>query len=81
MGQYNFVTINGETYVAKQIVGGHYDISMGAGGVDYAGTVRFGKQNGSRGYIKDWDNNSGHYKPNPVDATQAGLPIDLFKSH
>jgi hypothetical protein len=81
MGEYNFVTINGETYVAKQQVGGHYDISMGAGSVDYAGIVRFGRQDSSRGFIKEWSNNSGHYKPSPDDAIQAGLPPDMFKPH
>ncbi|ARU57340.1 hypothetical protein OLMES_3299 [Oleiphilus messinensis] len=80
-GEYNFVTINGHTYVAKPSTAGHFDISQGALQVDCACTIRFGYSAGTRGAIREWANNSAHYQPSPDFAWQSGLPVELFKRH
>ncbi|PXZ01431.1 VENN motif pre-toxin domain-containing protein, partial [Gilliamella apicola] len=82
-GTYDYVTINGKIYVSKtsspgQDVG-HFDISRGAKQVDYAGSVQFGWNSGTRGVLKGFDNSSGHYKPSANDAHQSGFPLDKFK--
>ncbi|WP_294829675.1 hypothetical protein [uncultured Gilliamella sp.] len=81
-GTYDFVTINGKIYVSntssKPNVG-HFDISRGASQVDYAGSVKFGWSDGTRGVLKEFDNSSGHYKPNANAAHQSGFPLDKFK--
>lgn len=82
-GAYNFVTIDGKVYGAKvdTKVGAasikHIDLAEGAS-IDYAGKVVFsGRHN--RGIIRSWSNSSGHYKPDPTFANQAGFPLDLFQ--
>lgn len=72
-GSFDFVTINGKTYVAPKDAG-HINISGGRP-VHYAGTVRFNK----KGQLTRWDNNSGHYQPTRGAAQQARLPLDKFK--
>ena len=80
-GRYIFVSIEGRIYVAKAggqagNVVGHIDLSNGAP-VDFAGEIRFsGRTN--RGGLQGWSNASGHYKPHPDYAGQAGLPMDYF---
>jgi len=77
-GEYEFVTIRGNTYVGR-VGTGHYNISHGSSSVDYAGHIRFtqGARSG-RGQLRSWNNNSGHYKPTPDRAWQARLPMDKF---
>ncbi len=75
-GEYEFVTIRGNTFVARPGTG-HYHISHGSKSVDFVGHIRFGR-GASRGQIKFWNNNSGHYKPTPDRAWQAKLPLDKF---
>ena len=80
-GTYDFVTINGKIYVSNtktDPTAGHYDISRGASQVDYAGSVKFGWSDGTRGVLQKFDNASGHYKPSGNNANQAGLPLDKF---
>jgi RHS repeat-associated protein len=80
-GRYIFVSIEGRIYVAPASgragnVVGHIDLSNGAP-VDFAGEIRFsGRAN--RGALEGWSNASGHYKPHPDSAGQAGLPMDYF---
>lgn len=83
-GTYDYVTIDGKTYVSRTSsdpTAGHYDISRGAQQVDYAGAVKFGWSDGTRGILKEFDNASGHYKPSADAAAQSGLPLDKFKDH
>lgn len=80
-GTYEFVTINGKTYVSKTLNDadmGHYDIARGAKQVDYAGIVRFGHNVSSRGVVQEFNNFSGHYKPTANTAQQSGFPLDKF---
>ena len=83
-GTYDFVTINGKTYVSRTSSkerAGHFDISRGAQQVDYAVSIRFGWSDGTRGVLKEFDNSSGHYKPKTENAHQSGLPLDKFKEY
>jgi filamentous hemagglutinin len=79
-GNYDFVTINGHTYVAPSGKG-HFNISNGATKVDYAGEIKFGYSSGTRGKISSWNNGSGHYTPSALNAWQARLPLEYFKFH
>ncbi len=79
-GNYDFVTINGHTYVAPSGKG-HFNISSGATKVDYAGEIKFGYSSGTRGKISSWNNSSGHYTPSALNAWQARLPLEYFKLH
>ena len=57
----------------------HAEIARGAD-VAFAGTIRFG--NGPRrGILKNWNDASGHYQPEAEFASQAGLPINLFRPY
>ena len=85
-GRYNFVTIDGQIYISRQtsINGGHIDIARGAS-VEFAGQIRFGKGKYTRGILKGWNNDSGHFKPGldfPVEQLipQSRLPLDRFQS-
>ena len=83
-GKYDFVTINGKTYVSRTSSkerADHFYISRGAQQVDYAGSIRFGWSDGTRGVLKEFDNSSGHYKPKTENAHQSGLPLDKFKEY
>ncbi|WP_024562278.1 hemagglutinin repeat-containing protein [Franconibacter helveticus 513] len=84
-GTYDYVTIGGKVYVSrtssKEGDVGHYDISRGASQVDYAGSVKFGWSEGTRGVLQGFDNSSGHYKPSANNANQSGLPLDKFREH
>lgn len=80
----NHLLTNGKTYVSRTSSkerAGHFDISRGAQQVDYAGSIRFGWSDGTRGVLKEFDNSSGHYKPKTENAHQSGLPLDKFKEH
>ncbi len=75
-GEYEFVTLNGRTYVGRAGTG-HYNVSHGSEAVDFAGHIRF-SHGSNRGVLKSWNNNSGHYKPTADKAWQAKLPLDKF---
>jgi len=81
-GLYNFVTIDGQISIArlKDHFGGHIDISRGRS-VDFAGSVRFGHNTTTKGKVKVWKNDSGHYRPYAELADQAGFPTDLFEPY
>jgi len=73
-------------YIARQtsINGGHIDIARGAR-VEFAGQIRFGKGKYTRGILKAWNNDSGHFRPGlgfPLEQIilQARLPLDRFQS-
>lgn len=73
-GTYDFVTINGKTSVSRTSSkenAGHFYISIGAQQVDYAGSVKFGWSDGTRGVLNELDNSSGHYKPKAENAHQS----------
>ena len=77
-GNYNFITTqDGRIFVHPS--GGHTGISKGLD-VLYAGKIRFGSGKNTKGIIQEWWNNSGHYRPIPDYAHQAGLPMDKFKA-
>ena len=60
---------------------GHVDISRGKA-VDYAGQISFGASKNTRGTLKEWNNGSSHYKPEPVKSEwkeSIKLPFDKFK--
>ena len=84
-GSYNFVVQDGVMYGARQAtkIGQpkvkHIDLARG-GEVDYAGEVTFSGRP-DRGQVRSWSNASGHYRPEPSAAPQAGLPIDTFVDH
>jgi filamentous hemagglutinin len=80
-GRYLFVTMGGLVFVCRQrrheVALSHCDLS-GGDPVDYAGEIQFsGRSN--RGQVRWWDNQSGHYEPQPVDANKATLPLDFFR--
>ncbi len=80
-GTYHYVVRNGMIDVIRpQDVSSHTTLA-GVGPAEYAGTIKFGSSRGNRGQIQWWDNGSGHFIPRPVDAPQAGLPMDLFRPH
>ncbi len=83
-GVYNFVTQEGIVFIRKANakVGssliGHVDLAMGRD-VDYAGRLYFSGRT-SRGILRKWTNESGHYRP-PANAREnAGLPVSLFQA-
>ena len=82
-GVYDFVTLtDGAVKVARSNsdpnLSTHLGLSKG-GEVNYAGTVRFGQNEGAnRGTITSWSNNSGHYQPPPSLAGNANLPLNFF---
>ncbi|HSZ54882.1 MAG TPA: hypothetical protein VK797_04435 [Tepidisphaeraceae bacterium] len=73
-GRFNFVRQGGRFLVSKR--GEHIHLSRGWP-VEYAGEIRFG-YNKARGRVKSWSNASGHYRPDPALAPQAGLSMELF---
>jgi hypothetical protein len=74
-GSYQFVRVAGIFRVSKN--GEHVHITAGRP-VEYAGQIRFGYNRSTKGQIRHWSNGSGHYKPPPSLAAQAGLPMDRF---
>ncbi|PHJ54829.1 hypothetical protein VF14_34510 [Nostoc linckia z18] len=81
-GEYNFVVQGGQIYIARQkfALGSHIDIARG-NNVDFAGQIRFGHNKNNKGQIKYWNNLSGHYKPSANFASNAGLPLYLFRAY
>lgn len=75
-GNYDFVTINGRTYVGKPHAG-HANIARGRP-VHYAGQLHFGRGTTTRGVLKSWNNQSGHYLPTAARANQAGFSLQRF---
>jgi hypothetical protein len=82
-GVYNFVTQSGTIFIrrASAKVGnsliGHVDLAMGRE-VDYAGRLYFSGRT-TRGILRKWTNESGHYRP-PADArSNACLPEEKFQ--
>ncbi|MDO7930132.1 hemagglutinin repeat-containing protein [Pseudomonas sp. KFB-139] len=83
-GSYDFVTMpDGTIRVARPNVNEDFSTHLGLSGggeVKYAGSIRFGNNEGpNRGVITQWTNNSGHYQPPATLKGSAGLPQDLFK--
>lgn len=84
-GSYDFVTMpDGSVRVARPNVNQDFSTHLGLSGggeVKYAGSIRFGNNDGpSRGTITQWTNNSGHYQPPATLSGNAGLPHGLFNS-
>ncbi|MDA7087042.1 filamentous hemagglutinin N-terminal domain-containing protein [Pseudomonas sp. SA3-5] len=82
-GSYDFVTMpDGSVRVARPNVNQDFSTHLGLSGggeVKYAGSIRFGNNDGpSRGTITQWTNNSGHYQPSATLSNNAGLPQGLF---
>jgi len=83
-GVYNFVTQDGTIFIrrASAKVGnnliGHVDLAMGCD-VDYAGRLYFSGRT-SRGILRKWTNESGHYRPSTDARSNAGLPDEKFQS-
>jgi hypothetical protein len=72
--QYNFVrTREGEMLLHARYR--HPSIAEGRQ-VLYAGEIFF-----NNGKLQWWSNGSGHYQPDPEDASQASLPMDQFYSY
>ncbi|MBD2693881.1 hypothetical protein [Anabaena catenula] len=86
-GVYNFVVdLQGIIFIRKasaRILGypepiGHVDLAMGKD-VKYAGQIYFSGRN-KRGILRNWNNASGHYKPQAEFMANSGLPGELFES-
>ena len=83
-GAYDFVTMpDGSVRVTRPNVNQDFSTHLGLSGggeVKYAGSIRFGNNDGPvRGTITHWTNNSGHYQPPATMSGNSGLPQDLFK--
>ncbi len=83
-GTYDFVTMpDGSVRVTRPNVNQDFSTHLGLSGggeVKYAGSIRFGNNDGPvRGTITHWTNNSGHYQPPATMSGNSGLPQDLFK--
>lgn len=82
-GSYDFVTMpDGAVRVSRPNVNEDFSTHLGLSGggdVKYAGSIRFGNNDGpSRGTISQWTNSSGHYKPPASLSSNSGLPENLF---
>ncbi|OIN45933.1 two-partner secretion domain-containing protein [Pseudomonas costantinii] len=82
-GSYDFVTMpDGAVRVSRPNVNEAFSTHLGLSGggdVKYAGSIRFGNNDGpSRGTISQWTNSSGHYKPPASLSSNSGLPENLF---
>ena len=82
-GQYDFVRLpDGTIRVARPNTNPEFSTHLGLSGgneVSYAGSIRFANSNtATRGSIRSWSNNSGHYQPPASLSGNAGLPINLF---
>lgn len=79
-GYWYTVSQDGNIYVSTKDAG-HFDISRGSQSVDYAGSLRLGRRGDGRGIIREFSNDSGHYKPDPDLSHQSGLPNEVFVKH
>ncbi|WP_272902575.1 filamentous hemagglutinin N-terminal domain-containing protein [Pseudomonas sp. ADAK18] len=82
-GSYDFVTMpDGAVRVSRPNVNEAFSTHLGLSGggdVKYAGSIRFGNNDGpNRGTISQWTNSSGHYKPPASLSSNSGLPENLF---
>ncbi len=82
-GSYDFVTMpDGKVRVSRSNINEDFSTHLGLSGggeVKYAGSIRFGNNDGpERGKISQWSNSSGHYKPPAFLSGNAGLPEELF---
>jgi hypothetical protein len=82
-GQYDFVKLpDGSIRVVRTNTNPEFSTHLGLSGgkeVSFAGSIRFANSNtATRGSIRSWTNNSGHYQPPASLASNAGLPINLF---
>jgi len=81
---FDFVTLTEGTKKARRTKGNedfshHMGHSGGGGEVKYAGSIRFGNNDGpERGKITRWDNSSGHYQPPATLKANSGLPENSF---
>lgn len=73
---------DGSVRVARPNVNQDFSTHLGFSGggeVKYAGSIRFGNNDGpSRGTITQWTNNSGHYQPPATLSGNTGLPQGSF---
>lgn len=84
-GKYNFVAV-GDTVRVGNI--GHFWLSSRGKRVDFAGTVTFFHQKADgklgltdkKGCVKEWSNDSGHFKPHPGLMYQTPFPINRFRA-
>lgn len=81
-GRYDFVTTpSGAIRVARDETPSHESTHLGlswGGDVRFAGQIVFGSGKNSRHTIREWNNNSGHYRPPADMKDRANLPVDLF---
>lgn len=71
--RYLFVrTTDGQTKMHPRL---RHPTLAGGDPVMYAGEAYF-----ESGALRWWSNGSGHYRPDPEHATQAGLPLTLFRT-
>jgi len=82
-GSYDFVTLpDGTIKVSRPNVNEQFSTHLGlseGGEVKYAGSIRFGNNDGpERGKITRWDNSSGHYQPPATLKANSGLPENSF---
>jgi hypothetical protein len=71
--RYLFVrTTDGQTRMHPRL---RHPTLAGGEPVMYAGEAYF-----ESGALRWWSNGSGHYRPDPEHATQAGLPLTLFRT-
>ncbi len=85
-GRYDFVTLpDGTIRVARPNTNPEFSTHLGLSNgceVSYAGSIRFANRNtATRGSIRSWSNNSGHYQPPASLSGNAGLPSSLFLPH
>ncbi len=86
-GRYIFAQVDGELYGVRGTTrvgggtrpAGHIDLAQGSP-VEYAGEIQFSGRH-DRGIIRYWNNQSGHFQPDPGAASQANLPQELFQPY
>ena len=81
-GNYAFVVQGGKLWAVRESITrdqnpGHREAAQG-GRVEFAGTIRFGRNASGRGVLREWSNASGHFLPVRAFAGAAGLPMDKF---
>ena len=81
-GNYNYIVQDGKIYVGLgNSFQGHIDIARGHA-VNYAGQISFGSGKNTKGILNEWNNGSGHYKPEPAKpdwSSSFKLPFEQFK--
>lgn len=77
-GTYQFVVyLDGRIQIGEK---GH-SAAYGGMEVERGSPVSFaGEADFREGVLQQWTNNSGHYRPNPAFAFQAGFPLALFRA-